>query len=48
MIVFLFLIFKSKIEKKRSIIDYRKLNKKIVRDSTLLSLIGDMMNQIKR
>ena len=47
MIVFLFLIFKSEIDKKRFIIDYRKLNKEIVINSTSLSLIKDMINQIK-
>ena len=48
MIVFLFLIFKSETDKKRSVIDYRKLNKEIVIDSTLLLLIKNMMNQMKR
>ena len=46
-VVFLFLMFKLETEKKRSIIDYRKLNKKTVTDSTSLLLIKDMMNQIK-
>ena len=44
---FLFLIFKSGTEKKRLIIDYRKLNEEIVTDSTPLLLIEDMMNQMK-
>ena len=44
MITFLFLIFKSRINKKRPVIDYKKLNKEIVIDSTSLSLIRDMMN----
>ena len=48
MIVSLFLIFKSRINKKRSVIDYRKLNEEIVTNSTLLSLIKDIMNQIKK
>ena len=43
----LFLISKSGTNKKRPVIDYRKLNEKTVTDSTPLSLIGDMMNQIK-
>ena len=47
MIASLFLIFKSRTNKKRSIIDYRKLNKEIVTDSISLSLIKDIMNQIK-
>ena len=41
-------MFKSKTNKKRPIIDYKKLNKKIVTDSTPLSLIKDIMNQIKK
>ena len=40
----LFLILKSRIDKKRSIIDYRKLNKKTVIDSTSLLLIKDIIN----
>ena len=44
MITSLFLIFKFKINKKRFVIDYRKLNKEIVIDSTLLLLIRDIMN----
>ena len=44
----LFLIFKSKLDQKRLVIDYRKLNEEIVIDSTSLSLIGDMIDQIKR
>ena len=44
MIVSLFLIFKSETDKKRLVIDYRKLNKEIVIDSTLLLLIRDMIN----
>ena len=47
LITSLFLIFKSGTDKKRSIIDYRKLNEEIVTDSTLLLLIKNMMNQIK-
>ena len=43
----LFLVFKFETDKKQSIIDYRKLNKETVTDSTSLSLIRDMMNQIK-
>ena len=46
-IVFLFLIFKLETDKKRPVIDYRKLNKEIVTDSTSLSLIRDMIDQIK-
>ena len=48
MTAFLFLIFKSKTDQKQSIIDYRKLNKEIVTDSTLLLLIKDMMTQMKK
>ena len=48
MIASLFLVFKLEIDKKRSIIDYRKLNEKIVTDSTLLLLIKNIMNQIKK
>ena len=44
MTAFLFLIFKSKINNKRSIIDYRKLNKETVTDSILLLLIKDIIN----
>ena len=47
MIAFLFLVFKSEIDKKRFVIDYRKLNEEIVTDSIFLLLIRDMMNQIK-
>ena len=43
----LFLIFKFETNKKRSIIDYKKLNKEIVIDSTSLLLIKNIMNQIK-
>ena len=43
----LFLVLKFGTDKKRSVIDYRKLNEEIVTDSTSLSLIGDMMDQIK-
>ena len=43
----LFLVPKSETDKKRPVIDYRKLNKETVTDSTLLLLIGDIMNQIK-
>ena len=48
MIASLFLILKSKTDKKRPVIDYRKFNKEIVTDSTSLLLIRDMMNQIKK
>ena len=44
MTVFLFLIFKLETKKKRFIIDYKKLNKKIVIDSTSLLLIKDIIN----
>ena len=44
---FLFLISKPGTNKKRPVIDYRKLNEEIVTDSTPLSLIGDMMDQMK-
>ena len=44
----LFLIFKSKTNKKRFVIDYKKLNKEIVIDSTLLLLIKDIIDQIKK
>ena len=44
MTAFLFLVSKLETDKKRLVIDYRKLNKEIVTDSTLLSLIRDMMN----
>ena len=44
----LFLVLKSGTEKKRPVIDYRKLNKEIVIDSTSLSLIGDIIDQMKR
>ena len=47
MTTFLFLILKFEINKKRSVIDYRKLNEEIVIDSTPLSLIGNIINQIK-
>ena len=40
----LFLVFKSETDKKRSVIDYRKLNKETVTDSTLLLLIKNIMN----
>ena len=43
----LFLILKSETDKKRSVIDYRKLNEETVTDSIPLSLIKDIMNQIK-
>ena len=43
-VVFLFLIFKSKIDRKRLVIDYKKLNKEIVIDSILLLLIRDIIN----
>ena len=48
MIASLFLILKFETNKKRFVIDYRKLNEEIVTNSTSLSLIEDMMNQIKR
>ena len=48
MTAFLFLIFKSESKEKRSVIDYKKLNEKIVTDSTSLLLIKDIMNQIKK
>ena len=44
----LFLIFKLETKEKRSVIDYRKLNEKIVTDSTSLLLIGDMIDKMKR
>ena len=44
MTAFLFLILKLETDQKRSVIDYWKLNKEIVTDSTPLSLIEDMMN----
>ena len=44
MTVSLFLILKFGTNKKRFIIDYRKLNEEIVIDSTLLSLIKDIIN----
>ena len=47
MIVFLFLILKSGTNKKRFVIDYRKLNEETIIDSTSLLLIRDMINQIK-
>ena len=47
MITSLFLVFKFETDKKRSIIDYRKLNEEIVTDSTSLSLIENIINQIK-
>ena len=47
-VTFLFLVFKSETDQKRPVIDYRKLNKEIVTDSTSLSLIKDIMNQIKK
>ena len=47
MTAFLFLIFKSETNKKRLVIDYKKLNEEIVIDSTSLLLIEDMMDQIK-
>ena len=48
MTVSLFLVSKSETEKKRSVIDYRRLNEEIVTDSTSLLLIGDMINQMER
>ena len=47
MTISLFLVSKFETNKKRSIIDYQKLNEEIVTDSTSLSLIGDIMDQIK-
>ena len=47
MITSLFLIPKFETDKKRFVIDYRKLNKEIVTDSTPLSLIKDIIDQIK-
>ena len=44
MITSLFLILKFGTDKKRSIIDYRKLNKEIVTDSTSLLLIKNMID----
>ena len=44
MTVSLFLIFKSKTDKKRLVIDYKKLNKEIVTDLTSLLLIKDIIN----
>ena len=46
-VVFLFLVFKLETKEKRFVIDYRELNEEIVTDSTSLSLIEDMMDQIK-
>ena len=43
----LFLISKSGTEEKRFVINYRKLNKETVTDSMSLSLIRDIMNQMK-
>ena len=43
--IFLFLVLKKK--ELRLVIDYRKLNKIIITDSTSLSLIDDTMNQIQ-
>ena len=43
----LFLVSKPETNKKRSVIDYRKLNKEIVTNSTPLSLIRNMMDQMK-
>ena len=40
----LFLVSKLGTNKKQPVIDYRKLNKETVTDSTPLSLIGDMMD----
>ena len=47
MIAFLFLVLKSRTDKKRFVIDYRKLNEETVTDSILLLLIKDIMNQMK-
>ena len=44
MIASLFLVFKLETDKKRSVIDYKKLNEEIVTDSTLLLLIRDIIN----
>ena len=46
-ITFLFLILKPETNEKQLVIDYRKLNEETVTDSTSLSLIKDMMDQIK-
>ena len=43
-ITFLFLVLKSRTEERRLIIDYKKLNKKIVIDLILLLLINNIMN----
>ena len=43
----LFLVLKSRLEKKRPVIDYRKLNEEIVTDSTLLLLIRDIIDQME-
>ena len=42
----LFLILKK--SKKRLVIDYRKLNNVTIIDSTLLLLIQDILNQLKK
>ena len=47
-ITFLFLISKSKTDKKKLIIDYKKLNEETITDSTLLLLIRNIINQIKK
>ena len=44
----LFLIPKSGTDKKRFVINYKKLNEETVTDSTSLLLIGDMMDQMKK
>ena len=40
----LFLVLKSETNKKKSVINYKKLNKEIVTNSTSLSLIEDIIN----
>ena len=44
--VVLFLVFKK--DNKRLVIDYRKLNNVTITDLTLLSLIQDTLNQLKK
>ena len=44
MVASLFLVSKFGTDKKRPVIDYRKLNKEIVTDFIFLLLIEDMMN----
>lgn len=42
----MFLVFKS--ERKRPVVDYQKLNSVTIKDSTTLSLIKDILDQIQR